>query len=153
MLDRPYIVDAGDIALPPQQILRELIGWKLLPLGLGRRGRIATILRDSILAAVTVAVVMLEAQARRCSSEDPGAAVIVADMEWNSDGITGARCHMHHQLFPGESFVRGNRRADDTAGVSMTAQGAQIREEVRASRVGCRASGKRRKGSDRSKGS
>src|SRR5690606_31644478 len=88
------------------------IDRELLPHGSAGAGGIAAIHRDGVVAAVLMAVVVLEPQALAGAGQHPGARVIVADVERYAQFACGrlAAAHVHHQALAFECVRLGRRR-------------------------------------------
>ena len=103
--------------------------------------RVAAILGDLVLAAVLVAMVVLEAQAGGGAGDDPGARVVVGDVERDADRVGRTFADVHHQALAGEAGVGGGGRADDAAFERLAAQRREVGEEVARRRGGRGAAG------------
>jgi hypothetical protein len=106
--------------------------------GGARRVRLAAVHGDRVVAAVLVPVVVLEPQPAGGARQDPGAAVVVADMEGHPDLRGAALAHVHDQRLALEGII-GLRRlvGDDLARERLAAvRGEALQEGVRRVRRG-----------------
>ena len=86
---------------------------------------------STILAAVALAMVVLEPQAGGGARQHPRARVVVADDEGDADPVVVALAHMHDQRLAGEGIAARGRGFvdDDAAGERLAAQCRDAGEE------------------------
>src|SRR5690606_31178506 len=111
-LHRPGVGDRGRQAFALEQRNRFGVDREFLPLGGARDDALAAVHGHRVVAAVLVAVVVLEPQARAHAGEHPGAGTVVADVERHPQLACRvvAAAHVHHQPLGLERVGLGRAR-------------------------------------------